>query len=167
MTRTRNRHIIILRGLPGTQKSKRARQIQEKYSGSGKIFSTDDYFKENKVDFDPGLLHRAHIWNRKRAFEAIREKERLIIIDNTNVTKWDMWPYVRMAFRRGYWIRFEELPEKPIEYLYRICKGLIPMQSLMGMREKYQHVRNIWDVLYNRDSKRRWMSTTEWQENRW
>ncbi|XP_055792855.1 NEDD4-binding protein 2-like 1 isoform X1 [Salvelinus fontinalis] len=190
MGRKRTRHIIILRGLPGSGKSTRARtelgdvavdravsyqpcapgrerDILKEY-GSGEAFSTDDYFRENgkMVGFHKKYLQEAHEWNRNRVLQAIRGKVHPIVIDNINLQKWEMWPYVRMAFRRGYWIEFEDLPAIPLEILDRRCPQ-IPMEVLERMNEGYEPVKKIWDVIYDYKSKERWMPNPERLQNHW
>ncbi|KAK6305757.1 hypothetical protein J4Q44_G00245370 [Coregonus suidteri] len=168
MGRKRTRRMIILRGLPGSGKTKRASNILEEYR-SGEAFSTDDYFKENGeiVGIQENLLHPAHIWNRSRVLQAIRRKVHPIVIDNTNLGKWEMWPYVRMAFRRGYWIEFEDLPVIPLEILFSHCKGKIHKDKLEEMKEGYKPVNKIWHVLHDNTSRREWMPKSERLQNHW
>ncbi|XP_013985205.1 NEDD4-binding protein 2-like 1 [Salmo salar] len=167
MGRKRTRHIIILRGLPGSGKTARASEIVEMY-GSGEAFSTDDYFRVNgkMVGFHKRDLHNAHVWNRNRVLQAIRRKVHPIVIDNTNLRKWEMWPYVRMAFRRGYWIEFEDIPVIPLEILDRWCPE-IPMEKLERMSEGYEPVKKIWDVLFDYESRGKWMPSSERLLNHW
>ncbi|XP_029501770.1 NEDD4-binding protein 2-like 1 [Oncorhynchus nerka] len=167
MGRKRTREIIILRGLPGSGKTTVARNILEMY-GSGEAFSTDDYFRVDgkMVGFRDTSLNKAHVWNRNRVLQAIKNKVHPIVIDNTNLQKWEVWPYVRMAFRRGYWIEFQDLPVLPLEILNRRCPK-IPMEVLERMNEGYEPVKKIWDVIYDYESKVRWMRSSERLQNHW
>lgn len=76
--------LIIMRGLPGSGKSTKARKLQEELGGE--IFSTDDYPDLYETD-DDGKLYmsfekdddgttpivKAHKWNQRRAREAMEK----------------------------------------------------------------------------------------------
>lgn len=100
--------LILMRGLPGSGKSTRAKELLS--SGpSGLILSTDDYFFHGEVyRYDPCLLGAAHEWNQRRAEDAMHDGRSPIIIDNTNIQAWEMKPYVKMALKRGYRVDFCE-----------------------------------------------------------
>jgi len=104
--------LIIMRGLPWTGKSYRAKELA---GDDGLIFSTDDYWYEvNKPDkpdeysFNPRFLGAAHKWNILRAQRAIDIATPLIIIDNTNTTASEPQPYVQYADWQEYKICIEE-----------------------------------------------------------
>jgi uridine kinase len=87
----KKKKLYILRGISGKKnkikkgsgKSTLSNKIIEE-NGEGKIFSTDEYFmKEGKYVFDGKSIGKAHQWNQKRAFEAMKQGESIIIIDNT------------------------------------------------------------------------------------
>jgi len=108
--------LIIMRGLPWTGKSYRAKELA---GNEGIIFSTDDYWytqvkpeSPEEYSFNPRLLHVAHKWNQLRAQDAIHWAKPLIIIDNTNTTASEPKPYVDYAHINGYKICIEE-PTSP------------------------------------------------------
>lgn len=110
-----SKKLIILRGLPWTGKSFRAKQIIEENNGEGLIFSTDDYWyqvnypdKPDEYSFNPSLLGKAHKWNQLRSQKAIEEAKPLIIIDNTNTMSYESKAYVQYAFNQDYEISVEE-----------------------------------------------------------
>ncbi|XP_061106224.1 NEDD4-binding protein 2-like 1 isoform X2 [Conger conger] len=97
--RRRNRpHLIIMRGLPASGKTDLARKTMEGYGNAGFILSTDDYFINDygHYNFDYNQLGEAHAWNQDRAEEAMRDRVHPIIIDNTNIRRRHMKPYVQM-----------------------------------------------------------------------
>lgn len=103
--------LIVMRGLPWTGKSYRAKELQ----GGGVIFSTDEYFykilkpdKPDEYSFNPRFLFDAHRWNRVRAQKAIEEGISPIIIDNTNTTLEEFLVYAEYAYYQDYQIRIEE-----------------------------------------------------------
>ena len=81
--------LVLMRGLPGSGKSTLAREIAGRDAGI--ILSTDDFFIQHKdgpggaYKFDARRLGEAHEWNQVRCHQAMRERQGLIIIDNTNL----------------------------------------------------------------------------------
>ncbi|XP_040002163.1 NEDD4-binding protein 2 isoform X2 [Xiphias gladius] len=143
--------LVLLRGAPGSGKSKLARALLEHNPG-GVILSTDDYFsRHGKYQFDPTVLGEAHEWNHKRAKEAFERGTNPIIIDNTNMQGWEMKPYVAQALKHGYKVLFREpdtwWKNKPrelerrtthnvsVETIRRMLNGyerFVTVQSIMG-----------------------------------
>lgn len=111
--------LILMRGVTGSGKSTRARQLLEQNPGA-EILSTDDLFLvEGKYVFDPALLEKNHKQNQERCRRAMLEKTELIIIDNTNVQAWEMKPYHGLALEHGYETVIEEIEPPPLEELLR------------------------------------------------
>lgn len=101
--------LIILRGLPGSGKTALATELIKKNKGYGYVFSTNDYFIEDgQFKYDPRKVKDAHVWNVSRAVEAMGKGRELVIINNTNVRKWEAKPYVIAAINNGYSIQFIE-----------------------------------------------------------
>lgn len=104
--------LIIMRGLPWTGKSYRAKELA---GDDGVIFSTDDYWykmnfpdKPDEYSFNRNYLGAAHKWNQLRAHRAIDIGTPLIVIDNTNTTISEAKPYVEYAHWQDYNICIEE-----------------------------------------------------------
>ena len=109
---SKDRTLIIMRGLPWCGKSYRAKQLAGE---TGKIYSTDEYWhvvnypdKPEEYSFNPRFLGAAHKWNQLRAQRSIDVGEPLIIIDNTNTTASESKEYVQYADWQGYKICIEE-----------------------------------------------------------
>ena len=110
--------LVILRGLPFSGKSYRARELLEEYASKGQIgviYSTDEYWykilkpdKPDEYSFNPRFLSDAHRWNRVRAQKAIEEGVTPIIIDNTNTMFEEFRCYVEYSHPQGYQLRIEE-----------------------------------------------------------
>lgn len=111
--------LVILRGLPWTGKSFRAKQLLEEAAKdeiTGEIFSTDEYWykvncpeKPDEYNFNQRFLGAAHKWNQLRAHRAIDIGTPLIIIDNTNTIASEFCcDYARYAHWQGYKICIEE-----------------------------------------------------------
>lgn len=96
--------MIIMRGIPGSGKSFTARAIANRYpSNRVVIYSTDDYWSATETPFNKKSLWKAHKWNQERTEKTLKEKKVwCVIIDNTNVKKWEAKPYVKAAIRNGF-----------------------------------------------------------------
>lgn len=108
------KELILMRGLPGSGKSFLAKQLSGK---NGSIFSTDDYFTDSqgKYNWDPEKIEIAHQWNNERIKKAIEQGMPTVILDNTNVSRWELRqlkPLVEYAESQGYEVRIEE-PKTP------------------------------------------------------
>jgi len=93
---SREKTIIILRGLPGSGKTTLANQLCKR---RGVVYSTNDYFTNDNGDykFRPYKLKEAHLWNQQRTAAAMEKGVNLIVINNINIRKWEAKPYVKMA----------------------------------------------------------------------
>lgn len=107
--------LIFMRGLPWVGKSYYAKKLLENSEFTGIICSTDEYWyrvnfpdKPEEYSFNRNLLGAAHKWNQLRAHRAIDVGTPLIIIDNTNVTADDCYPYSDYAIPQGYEVIIEE-----------------------------------------------------------
>ncbi|XP_053564436.1 NEDD4-binding protein 2-like 1 [Bombina bombina] len=138
-----NKHIYLLRGLPGSGKTSLARKLKQDFP-SALVFSTDDYFimDDGCYLFDQDLLHDAHKWNQKRARKAMRRGNTPIIIDNTNVQAWEMKPYVAMALENHYQVIFLEPDTRwkfNVRELTRRNSHGVPKEKIQRMKDVYEH----------------------------
>ena len=113
-----DRVLILMRGVSGTGKSTRAREIAGK--DQSKIFATDDFWGED-YNFDPAKKKEAHEWNQKRTIEAMKRGETPIIIDNMHVESWNAKSYVEAANKYGYKLRIEE----PTSDIWKTLKPML------------------------------------------
>jgi len=99
--------LIIIRGLPGSGKSTFAKKIAK---DDGLIISADDYFiTDGEYKFTAHKLKESHQWAQNRAKVAMEEGHQLVVIDNTNVRKWEAKPYVKIGVENDYDIEFIEV----------------------------------------------------------
>lgn len=99
--------LIILRGLPGSGKSTKAKELVVSYVKFGirsiVICSTDDFFMTpDGYKFEGSKIRIAHEWNQTRARSCIGIGVEVVIIDNTNTTTKEMAPYIKMAEENNY-----------------------------------------------------------------
>ena len=87
--------VIIMRGISGSGKSTYAKQLSKEYDAV--ICSADDYFnKTGNYIFDRNKLKEAHGECLLKADGNLQEG-RSVIIDNTNVKKWEYQKYIELA----------------------------------------------------------------------
>jgi predicted kinase len=136
--------LIIMRGLPGSGKSTRARELQEK----GVIHSTDTYFTdpstcEYKFDFEKAKDY--HQNNLEAAIESMQAGISPVIIDNTNVQRWEFQKYLDAADEFGYDVKIETLD--PTNYSEDFIKELaerqknthnVPEQVIIDMLKRWE-----------------------------
>jgi NEDD4-binding protein 2 len=98
--------LIIMRGLPGSGKSTLARKLE---GTKGMICSTDDLFYENgRYNFNPSKLGENHAKNKVNAEKAMQRGFSPVIIDNTNLSREEMEPYVALGIKYSYSVELRE-----------------------------------------------------------
>lgn len=86
--------LYIMQGPSGSGKSTVAQKLASERTV---VFSTDDYFYEDGVYvFRPELLKVRHVANQGRTRVAL-EHGWSVVVDNTNIQRWQARPYVEMA----------------------------------------------------------------------
>lgn len=147
-----DKHFIIMRGLPGSGKSTKAKLLA---GDKGKVFSADDYHMKNgNYDWKPENVGKAHSWNQKQALDAFETDVPIIIIDNTNTTLREMrayLPHIEQAMLRGYQVSIEE-PDTEWAFNVEECfnKGThnVPKDTLEKMNNRYVHNTNVEHIMF-------------------
>ena len=103
----RKQKLVLMRGIPGSGKSTLARDIafSHLYKGGRSVAtcSTDDYHIENGVYvFKRDMLGSFHVRNQIRAFDFMNNGVELVIVDNTNIKRKAMEPYIDSAIQCKY-----------------------------------------------------------------
>lgn len=101
---------IILRGLPGSGKSRLANFIWQHYAAAYRkdeiICSTDDYFQSGPLyQFDASKLSKYHSLNLVRFIDGLKAGRPLMICDNTNMECWEYLSYQKVADAMGYEVK--------------------------------------------------------------
>ena len=102
-TPSSNRSLILLRGLPGSGKTKLADLLSEK--GKYPLFSIDDYFTDPKTGdykFEFDKNHLAYKACQQATEDAMKNNAEKIFLHNTFTLEWEMEPYFLMAHHFKY-----------------------------------------------------------------
>ena len=93
-----------MRGLPGSGKTYRARELLDEYGvdethllSTDKFFSQNDSLEEYRRNWKPHKLEEAHNWTWRNFHEAVGRGKTPIILDNTNVLIQYFNKYVEFA----------------------------------------------------------------------
>jgi len=130
------KRMVILRGPSGSGKSTIARTFGVQH------YETDDFWcQTGSYVFEPSQLGAAHKWNQDRVRAACMAEDELIVVANTNMSRWEMNPYLQMAREFGYEIDVVRTPGpwEASELFERNVHG-VPMASLEKQIRKYEAV---------------------------
>jgi predicted kinase len=169
-----NQELIIMRGIPGSGKSTKAKSLV----GKGKIHSTDDvieaggdyneFFAKMIASKDFAPLSRVHSTNLKNAIASMKSGVSPVIIDNTNIKQNESKAYIVAALEMGYAdnnIKFVDIgtagleaaelakrnthgvPLDKIEMMIasHTAQGPLTLQSVLESKDMYKQS----DVLYS------------------
>jgi len=107
--------MLIMRGLPGSGKSYLVKQIKTKYPQCVSC-SADDFFMQNgEYIFKSGQIKDAHAYSQSTCEEYCRNGESLIVVDNTNIKRWELSAYLNFALKYRYLVLLVE-PKTPWKF---------------------------------------------------
>ncbi len=121
------KHVVILRGLPGSGKTHYAHSLVDELVAGDEaryaVLSTDDYFltEAGEYHFDKFKLSEYHNLNLARFIRALADGIELVIVDNTNIKKWEFIAYKEAAIACGYTCKeviVGEVKDKAMQHLY-------------------------------------------------
>lgn len=94
----RSKICFIMRGLPGSGKSTNVQAIKLQHKNA-LVVSADSYFsaEDGSYEFSKDRLAEAHEMCRKVVEQAAEKGLRHIVVDNTNIMRWEMGEYFRLA----------------------------------------------------------------------
>jgi|SRR5271165_7656996 len=96
--------LIVMQGLPRSGKSTEAAKLAQQFGAV--IVSTDDLFIVNGVyTFDASLLQKHHRTTQDKAAKLLAAGKS-VVVDNTNLQRWEARPYVEAALKHGHEVRF-------------------------------------------------------------
>lgn len=106
---------VIQWGLPGSGKSTQTRALREVCVEHGISFnkvSTDDFFvnEEGVYVFDPSKIAENH-QRAKELFQSFLGQFQVIVVDNTNMLRWEWSNYADFARNAGYFVSLRSTPD--------------------------------------------------------
>jgi len=134
--------LIIMRGLPGSGKSTYVQGLTK-----SKIIScsADDFFNvEGEYKFNPALLGEAHKACFLKALEAMQARHSVVVVDNTNVTLWEVAPYLQLGLALKYSVTVHECKASLSTCLQEGVHG-VPENSLTAMRDRWESIPSFWE----------------------
>jgi len=127
--------VIIMRGVPGSGKSTKAKTY------GGIICSADDFFMQDGVyKFNRKLIYAAHAHCIYNFEKALFNKEPLVIVDNTHTRKWEYERYIKCAERYGYEVVIDSLKDAGLsceELAKRNVHG-VPIENIKRMLARWE-----------------------------
>jgi predicted kinase len=131
--------MTIMRGLPGSGKSTKARQLT---GDNTVICSADDHFisiDTGNYEFRPDQIGVAHQECKDKARQALMDGKD-VIIDNTNTQKWEMQPYLDMAAFFKVTLEIVNIFDGGCsdEELVERCVHNIRLETVKGMRARWE-----------------------------
>jgi len=87
------------------------------------LFAQHDYFvnEQGEYHFDKFKLSQYHNLNLARFINALAQGIELVIVDNTNIKKWEFIAYSQAAIALGYQVKeviVGEVKDKSMQHLY-------------------------------------------------
>lgn len=146
-----NKTVFIMRGISGSGKSHYVQGILQAPGNRGKskrVCSADHFFDGR--EFDPFLLGQAHATCMRVFLDAVGEGIDIVILDNTNICKWEYENYETIAKMLGYQVEIIEITVDSIRELcqcadrnvHAVPKSVVANQAMRFERDsKARHVR--------------------------
>ncbi len=126
--------VTILRGLPGSGKST---WIASNVSANAHVFSADAYHMvldggRPVYKFDPANARKAHDWCLSQFLLYLTRGAEHLVVDNTNLSAWEISPYYRLAEVYGCEVEIVYLRCSPSLSLARNIHG-VPEATILQM----------------------------------
>jgi predicted kinase len=136
--------LIVMQGASGSGKSTEAAKLSQQFNAV--IVSTDDEFTENGVyTFNVALLGVNHNKTQQKAAKLLAEGKN-VIVDNTNLQRWECRPYVEAALKHGHEVQFVRcegtwqnvhgVPQDRVEMMRRRMEDLT-VENVMASKKPF------------------------------
>lgn len=150
--------LFIMRGLPGSGKSSIAESLvgggwhstvkdfRFLVGREGVICTTDAYFYDDwspdgSYLFDPTKIALNHQLNQAAVQFAMDQGVPAIVVDNTNVQKWETDAYVQLAHQNGYKIVVVEVPHSDLQTCADRNGHNVPSEVITNMDRRWEAFR--------------------------
>lgn len=135
--------LVVLRGLPGSGKSRYIRINHDPDMNPGIVVCSADHFfmVDGQYKFQPYLIGQAHEECKRKVLRLMLAGCPTIIIDNTNTQKWEYALYLDMAAAFGYKANIVEVgdrqPSSIETYAKRNIHG-VPRHAIEAMARRWE-----------------------------
>lgn len=137
-------HLYIVRGVPGSGKSTRAKELKTWYEGV-LHFEADMWFERTgEYLFDPTDLHRAHRWCLTSVQTALNQGKK-VVVANTFTTYKEIKDYVKYAQMNGHGVTLITMLQE-----YGSIHN-VPEETMTKMRERFESHDSISNKIINVD----------------
>lgn len=134
------KELVIMRGPSGSGKSTYAK----KHFPGAVMCSADSYFsRSGEYKFDRNKLGAAHGYSKGKCETSLKKGVPLVVVDNTNTTLREMKPYVKLAQKYGYSVRFVRL-ETPVSVAAGRNVHGVPEEAVERMAARMADVPEEW-----------------------
>jgi predicted kinase len=131
--------LTIIRGLPGSGKTTKARKAQERFGAA--LVSADDYFeRDGEYRFNPAQLPAAHAACQAEARRFLASG-RDVIVHNTFTQGWEATPYVNMASEFDAALCVVEVFDGGLDDAALAARNVhgVPQASIAAMRARWDN----------------------------
>lgn len=147
--------LIIVRGASGSGKSTVAKKVRiisnpdtwhkldpfpVLVGDIGKIFETDQFWinDRGKYNFSTALLPKAHQWNQLNVERAMFHEEKLIVVANTFIERWEVRLYLDLAYQYKYDVEMMRTPGPwDVDVLHKRNKHNVPLHVIQRQVDNY------------------------------
>jgi len=133
--------VTIMRGLPGSGKST---HVRDNFPDAV-VASADDFFMDENGDyvFVPWKIGEAHQSCWTVFINAVFNKERNIVVDNTNMCVWEYTNYVLLARKMGYEIQIHTMKagltdDTKMTTLAKRNSHGVDLKTIKSMKERFE-----------------------------
>lgn len=134
--------VTILSGIPGSGKSTlAARLVSTAPVGSAQICSADDFHLDEKgvYRFDPKKIGEAHDRCLLKFLDWLDKGVENIIVDNTNLSSWEIAPYYRLGEAHRYSTKVVRIWCDPLVAAQRNIHD-VPLDRVFQMYQKFLQI---------------------------
>lgn len=134
--------VLVLSGMPGAGKSTYSKKLKEKALANDtnfQVFSADLFFmRDGEYKFDASRRGEAHAWCFREYCNFLRkaQEENLknvqVVVDNTNLSAWEISPYVQAANAWGFNHKIVTIKASP-DVAFKRQLHSVPLRNYMSM----------------------------------
>lgn len=132
--------LVVLRGIPGSGKSQKAREIATEYKGT--IVSVDNYFERNgEYKFLDTEISRAYGYVEGQVDILMQQQTQLIIADGIHQSEKHLRGYQALADKYGYELEIQYPDGEHIfdvEHCFRHSIHRVPRRTLQKIKDRFE-----------------------------